>query len=358
MFSLLVLASPLSAQTDPRPAGEGYFYKGLGYGSDASFHPASEVINGAFGILQVSSNWVPLDQIDWHQGFHITWESISHPARTINAYGDEDFLMDEMLPARLDWSNLQWVPNYTLHMIGGGARNRAFTEWYGAHGFAAPGVWAFGTTMAHAFAVEAVEHYDKTRPTVDPVADMLFFDPLGALLFTNDRVARFFSHTLNMSIWSGQPVYNPAVNTFENAGENYGMHFFFSDRQRVGIFAYMGMSHLFGVTVRGGDLFDWSVGLGGAVDQLNAQDRGNGTSSLVARVKLDGGVFLHRHGSLLASMQVSQAWSQAFRLTVYPGVFSPGGLATGFYTGVRGDDVIVGISFARLPVGLAISQTR
>ncbi len=355
---MLVLAAPLSAQTLMEPAPQGYFYKGLGYGSDAAFNPASEIINGAFGIMQISSNWVPLDDVDWSQGFRVTWESISNPGRTIDAYGREDFLKDEMLPARLDWSSLQWVPNYTLHMIGGGARNRAFTEWYHAHGFAAPAVWAFGTTMAHAVAVEAVEHYNATRPTVDPVADMLFFDPVGALLFSNDGIARFFSQTLNMSIWSGQPVYNPSVNTFENAGENYGLHYFFRDTHRVGVFAYMGMSHLFGVTVRGGDLFDWSVGLGGAVDELNAQDDRYQTSSLVARVKLDGGVFLHRHGSLLASMQMSQAWSQTFRLTVYPGVFSPGGLATGFYTGVRGDDMIVGISFARLPVGLAFSQTR
>jgi len=356
----LAFAVPLAAQPEPAGPGaeEGYFYRGLGYGSDASFHPVSEVINGAFGIMQISSNWVPLDQVDWKQGFSITWQSITHPGRTIDAYGREDFISDEMVPVRVRWNNLQWVPNYSLHMVGGGARHRAFMEWYGAHGFAAPTAWAWGTTMAHAFAVEAVEHYNKTAPTVDPIADMFFFDPMGALLFSSDRVSRFFSHTLNMSIWSGTPAYNPMVNTFENAGENYGLHYFFRDSHRVGIFAYMGMSHLFGVTVRGGELFDWSVGFGGAVDELNERDRGNGTSSLYARVKLDGGLFLHRKGSLLASMQMSQAWTQAFRLTVYPGVFSPGGLSTGFYTGVRGDDVILGFSVAHLPVGLAFSQSR
>jgi hypothetical protein len=185
---------------------------------------------------------------------------------------------------------------------------------------------------------------------------MLVFDPLGALLFSSDRVAHFFSHSLNMAIWSGQPAYNPSVNTFEDAGENYALHLFFNSTSRVGIFSYWGMSHLFGVTVRGGELFDWSIGLGGAVDELNERDRGNGTTSLYARIKLDGGVFVHRHGSLLASVQMSQAWSQAFRLSIYPGVFSPGGLSTGFYTGVRGEDVIVGLTFARSPVGIAISR--
>ena len=342
-----------AAQTTPEPR---YFYRGLPYGSDAAFHPASEVINGAFGILQVSSNWVPLDEIDWRQGFDVTWESITSPRRTVRAYGTEAFVVDEMVPGTLGWNNLQYVPNYCLHLIGGGARHRAFDEWYGAHDFPAPWAWAWGTTIAHAFAVEAVEHYADGGPSVDPVADMLFFDPAGAVLFSSDAVAGFFAHTLNMGIWSGQPAYNPVANTFENAGENYGLHYFFRDTHRVGIFSYWGMSTLLGVTVRGGNSFDWSIGMGGTVDELNQLDRGNGTSSLFARVKFDAGAFIHRNGSLLASVQVSQAWAQTFRMTLYPGMFSLGGVSPGLYTGVRGDDVIVGLSFSRLPVGVAVSN--
>jgi hypothetical protein len=333
-----------------------FFYRGLPYGSDATFHPASELINGAFGIMQISSNWVPLDQVDWQHGFDMTWESITNPRRTVEAYGTSDFVTNEMVPASFGWNNLQYVPNYCLHLIGGGARHRAFTEWYDAHDFAVPWAWAWGTTIAHAFAVEAVEHHADAGPSVDPVADMLFFDPMGALLFSSDGVARFFSHTLHMGIWSGQPAYNPVANTFENAGENYGLHFFFKDSHRVGIFSYWGMSHLFGVTVRGGRLFDWSVGVGGAVDELESRDRGNGTSALMARVKLDAGAFVHRVGSLLASVQVSQAWSQTLRMTLYPGMLSLGGVSPGFYTGVRGGEVIFGLSFSRLPVGVAISN--
>lgn len=350
------VATGARAQTEPEPEPERYFYRGLGYGSDATFHPASEVINGAFGILQISSHWVPLDEIGWRQGFDVTWESVTNPGRTVRAYGTEDFIRNEVVPGSFGWNDLQYVPNYFLHLMGGGARHRAFTEWYDAHDFPAPSAWAWGTTIAHAFAVEAVEHYGETNPTVDPVADMLIFDPAGALLFTNDSVARFFSHTLHMGIWSGQPAYNPVANTFENAGQNYGLHFFFRDSHRVGIFSYWGMSHLFGVTVRGGSGFDWSAGLGGMVDELEEHDRGNGTSSLFARIKLDAGVFVHRNGSLLASIQASQAWAQTFRMTLYPGMVTVGGLSPGFYTGVRGDDVIVGLSFSRVPVGLAVSN--
>ena len=354
VWSALVCAgSTALAQMPPEPR---YFYHGYSYGSDATFHPVSELINGAFGIQQISSNWVPLDEVDWRQGFDVTWESITHPGSTVRAYGTEDFFKDEVVPGTLGWNNLQYVPNYFLHLMGGGARHRGFVEWYGAHDFFVPWAWAWGTTIAHAFAVEAVEHHATTGPTVDPVADMFIFDPAGALLFSNDTVARFFSQTLHMGIWSGQPAYNPVANTFENAGENYGLHLFLRDSHRVGLFSYWGMSHLFGVTVRGGSLFDWSVGVGGAVDELEELDRGNGTTSLSARVKFDAGAFIHRDGSLLASIQVSQAWSQAFRMTLYPGMFSVAGLSPGLYTGVRGDDVILGLSFSRIPVGLAVSN--
>ena len=89
-------------------------------------------------------------------------------------------------------------------------------------------------------------------------------------------------------------------------------------------------------------------------DELREQDQGDVSGSVYARIKLDAGAFIHRNGSLLASVQVSQAWSQTFRMTVYPGLFTVGGLTTGFYTGIRGDDVIVGVSFARVPIGLAV----
>lgn len=360
-LALAVNASPLRAQvaggtTDAAWEAPTYFYHGLSYGSDAAFHPISEVINGALGILQISSNWTTLDEIDWAHGLEVTWESITHPVRTVDAYGRSDFITGEVVPASFGWSNLQWVPNYSLHMIGGGARHRAFLEWYDAHGLPHPAVWAWGTTILHAFAVEAVEHYNDPGPTVDPVADMLVFDPLGALLFSSDRVARFFSHTLNMRIWSGQPAYNPVINAFENAGQNYGLHFFFSEHHRVGVFSYWGMSHLFGITVRGGEGFDWSIGLGGAVDELREEQRANSMHSLYAQIKWDGGLFVHRNGSLLASLHASQAWTQLLRLNVYPGWLNVGGLSTGFYTGVRGDEVILGITFANFPVGLAVSS--
>jgi hypothetical protein len=334
-----------------------YFYKGLSYGSDASFNPISELINGAFGVLQINSNWVTLDQIDWGHGLNLTWRSITHPGQAVDAYGRTEFLTNEVVPGQFRWHGLQYVPNYTLHLIGGGARHRAFVEWYDAHHFALPGVWAWATTIAHAFAVEAVEHHSSGRQySVDPVADMLIFDPAGAILFSFDGVSRFFSHTLNMSIWSGQPMYNPVVNTFENAGQNYGLHFFFGKNHPVGLFSYWGMSDLFGFTLRRKAGLDWSVGAGAIVAELHQEDRGTGMSAFYARLQWDAGLFLHENGSLLASVHVSEAWTQRLRVNMYPGMMSWKGMSPGLYVGLRGSEPIFGLTFVSTPVGLAVSE--
>ncbi len=355
---LVILAGNVAAgEPDIRNSGSSnYFYHGLTYGSDAAFNPASELINGAFGIMQISSRWMPLDQINWSRGLDVTWQSITHPGQTIDAYGRKQFVTNELVPGSFRWSNLQYVPNYHLHLIGGGARNRAFSEWYEMKGFALPGVWALATTIVHSFAVEAVEHQGRTSPTVDPVADMLLFDPAGALLFSFDTVSRFFSHTLNMSIWSGQPMYNPVMNSMENAGQNYAFHFFFGKDHPVGIFQYWGMSDLLGITLRTGSELDWSFGFGGAVAELREEERGEGMTALYARIAWDAGGFLHRNGSLLASLHVSESWTQRARLNVYPGLFRWGGLSPGLYAGVRQSDVIFGLSFISIPLGIAVSQ--
>lgn len=350
---LLATLAP-SAAADDEAAGR--FYRGLPYGSDAAFNPVSELVNGAFGFLQISSNWRTLDEIDWRNGLDVTWRSISSPGNTVGSYGWQNFMTSELLPGKLRWRNLQYIPNYHLHLIGGGARHRAFVEWYGANGFAHPALWAAMTTIVHSFAVEAVEHEAAGTATVDPVADMLVFDPAGVLLFSSDRVADFFSRTLHMSIWSGQPMYNPVVNSIENAGQNYSFHYFFSNGHNVGIFQYWGMSDLIGVTVRGASGLDWSVGVGGVVSELREEERGMGSSAFYARIKWDVGAFLHRQGSLLASVHVSESWTQRFRFNLFPGVLAWRGLSPGVYLGVRNEDVILGLSFVAVPLGLAVSR--
>ena len=105
-------------------------------------------------------------------------------------------------------------------------------------------------------------------------------------------------------------MYNPVLNSAENAGQNYAFHYFFTDGQNVGLFQYWGMSDLMGITVRGESGVDWSLGFGGMVEELQETERGGGLSAFYARIKWDAGFFVHRNGSLLASVQVSESWTQ------------------------------------------------
>ena len=89
---------------------------------------------------------------------------------------------------------------------------------------------------------------------------------------------------------------------------------------------------------------------------LTEEERGTGMSAIYARLKWDAGGFIHRNGSLLASVQISEGWTQALRVNLYPGVVRWRGFSPGIYLGARNSDVIVGLSLTTIPLGLAVSQ--
>ncbi len=70
---------------------------------------------------------------------------------------------------------------------------------------------------------EIVENNRYRGVNVDPIADMLIFNPLGVMLFSSDRVARFFSETLHLRNGSFFPTINPALGTLENNGQNFAI---------------------------------------------------------------------------------------------------------------------------------------
>ena len=55
----------------------------------------------------------------------------------------------------------------------------------------------------------------------DPVADLVFFNPSGWLLFSFDGVARFFSEDIKIGFWPGQPSLDFSTFSLYNAGESY-----------------------------------------------------------------------------------------------------------------------------------------
>jgi hypothetical protein len=89
------------------------------------------------------------------------------------------------------------------------------------------------------------------------------------------------------------------------------------------------------------------------VSDLEEEERG-GSSAFYARLDWDAGLFVDREGSLLASVRVSEGWTQRLRVNVYPGVVRVGAWSPGLYLGHRrGDGWLLGVSLADVPVGLA-----
>jgi hypothetical protein len=123
------------------------YYKPLDYGSEAMFNPISVLMNGGLDVLQSYNNSTRADDILWNTQSTSVWRSVSSPAYYINQYGWNKFLTQEVIPTSLDIKKIQWVPNYTIHLMCGGMEYRKLSEWYDYHGYPFP--FGFGTYAPH-----------------------------------------------------------------------------------------------------------------------------------------------------------------------------------------------------------------
>ena len=146
------------------------------------------------------------------------------------------------------------MPNYTLHLLGQGMVSRKMTEWYHREGYEYPRLWAIGTMLTGAFLNETVENNSYRGGNTDPIADFYFFNPVGILMYSFDPVARFFSETVQVEFWPGQPALILNEMAIYNAAENYSVRIDPKLVKGVRFFMYGGTEGLFGLT------FDHSSG--------------------------------------------------------------------------------------------------
>jgi hypothetical protein len=332
-----------------------FFYQGYPYGSQASYNPGSVVINGGYGIWQVPSRY-------WNRGlfrapygrwWRNTWSSVGHPVRTIEAFGWERFLNTEILPADpLNRNREQFIPNYFLHGIGAGMHFRATAEWYAYHRFPHPRLWSLATMAAYHLTTEVVENGENTGPTVDAIADLYVFNPLGILLFSSDRVCRFFSGRLHLAEWSQQPAYNARTDNLENMGQFYVVRLPLDREGGWSAMAHFGLHGMLGLSRQTGDGRAWSATVGLMVEDLEAAVQEGTGQALAARLSWSGGIFYDRNNSLMASLMVSGLSHNRARLNIYPGVLRRGWLSPGI-SASWGHELVLGINLACCPLGIA-----
>ena len=346
--------APYVPWSDTIPGKEGtyYFYRGLDYGSQSLIHPLRLVLNGGFGIMQISNRDNRPGKIMYARGAANVWHNLRDPFWSINVNGFWDFLSREVIPISVNSGKAQYWPNYMNHLIGGGMSYRMMMEYYRYHDYRHPKAMAGLTIFAYHFLNEVVENNEHIGPTTDPVADFWIFNPAGVILFSNDGFARFFSEKLHMADWSYQPMFLPWREELQNNGQNYAVKYHLNDRGSKSIFYHWGSHAELGMSFTRPDGRCFSFGLGLVAKNLLDVDQISKTLDLA----VSGGVFYDRNNSLLASLLYAKTKDYRYRLNLYPGLVDVGPFKTGFFFALNKQDrIMTGITFGSLkglPFGL------
>jgi hypothetical protein len=242
------------------------------------------------------------------------------------------------------------MPNYSLHLLGGGITYTGLREWFEDYGVPAPRVFAAGVLMASAFVNESLENRGVVGFNTDCIADLWFFDIGGIILFSFDFPNWFFSHEVILADWSLQPSFTAPNGELHNVGNYFIAKWALPFYQRLSLFSWFGEATTFGLSFALTDEYALSAAYGGAAIHLV----NSATHSVQNNVVFTptAAMFLDRGNSLLASVQVTDTDDYFVHVNVYPHTFGPRGPSVGFW-GVadRHGHVAGGFALGR-PIGI------
>ncbi len=352
----LVTASLTSADSIPT----NYFYHDLPYGSQANFTPLNVIINGGYGILQIP--YYTNDEYQrrifafpYNQWARNVWQTVGHPLRTLDEFGWQRFLTSEILPLTLLENNNQWVPNYFLHTIAAGMLSRATEEWFRHQGLARPRAWSIATMVVYHGLSEIVENRGNTALTVDHLADLYIFDPLGIILFTSDRVCGFFSRHLHLAEWSMQPAGNVVTGNLENMGQFYVVKISLPGISRWQAFIHFGLHGMAGFSRDLASGRALSAAAGFMVEDLVPVEADDPEHVLTGVLTWRAGLFYDRNNSLQASLLISNVPQRRLIFNLYPSAWHIGPVQPGIFL-MGTHEWTVGISINLVSFGLAASN--
>ncbi len=315
-------------------ADEAILYQKLEWGSAEAFNPLSFYLNGAFDTAQ---NPTYFNQEHFFSNHGKLWDRVKSPGAAIEANGG----MGKFL--REEFYGLRSIPNWTLHLMGGGYDFRYLAEWYQARGVPKPFLLAFLTSYLTNIGNEALETTGTKLAATDNIADLYFFDLAGKFLFLNEDVARFFQNTMQMRPWHYQPMLSLNDLRIQNAGLNYVMRpKWFGDDWRP--FIHFGLLIMGGVSKRFSPSDSLSVGFGVMP-----------TDPLELQGDFVTGIYWDKDDSLLASLTLNGTTNLAFRVNVYPGVIHISNWDVGLFGGISKSKSVVFGANVSLPIGLGVA---
>lgn len=333
-------------------AFEHYFYKEeIKYGSEAQFNPGFMYVNGSCDILR--NGWAPrkIQDIRFKNGFKLLNKSLSHSSETIDIYNNRqnaDFFRDQFLPKEWTSKKGAWFPNYQSHLIGEGMLSRKLAEWYDARNY--PFAYGLGimSTFAFQYTNEIMELAPFTNTSIDPVADIYYFNTAGYALFAIDPVARFFSETVKINSWLPQPVISPIDGTISNAGEQYILKTNFSGTKNIQGFYSWGIDGSAGISYKGKKDNNYSFGFGQKAFRLKQSL----VNDMIVYPELEPHFvfFYDKNESLLLSFSQTGLKKVNSIINIYPGLLND---KLGLYASYNDFTKFeIGISCINLPIGL------
>jgi hypothetical protein len=259
----------------------------------------------------------------------VVLRNLANPFPAISHDGYGRFFRTEIFPLSWTPDTSFWVPNYSLHLIGGGMTFRSLTEWFEDQHAPVPWLWSGMTVLASALVNETIENRGNTGYNTDCIADVFFFDIGGMLLFSSDAVAHFFSHDVIVADWSGQPTFTFPGGNLNDQGNNFSVKWPLPFYPRLAPFLYMGLGSLFGVSYRVAGEYSISVAGGERSFRLTNVS----LNSLQNQVKFapSAAIFFDRNDSLLASVQLSNVDENLLQINVYPNAFFASKPGVGFW---------------------------
>jgi hypothetical protein len=345
----LVAAAPAAARADEDGRPKSYFYRDLNYGSQSLDNPIYSTINTAFDTLQVRSDR-SFFQVKLSDARNVVENFFAPfpPIRRDAPNGWRTFASQELLP--LDWTQTgaRWVPNYSLHLLGGGMSYADTREWFIAHDAPAAAATVFSIVLSYTGGLinESLENKGVRGDNTDCIADLWVFDLVGIVLFSFEDVRRFFSETVRLLDWSLQPTITYPHGDLQNVGAYYALKVPLPFQDRVRFFAYGGYQTLGGVSVRVG--YDLSVSAAAGV-RVSALENAGGAAYVHNYVvfRPAGAVFLDRNDSLLLSIHVADVTDYTVQINMYPNAFVTTDPGLGAWTAIGQDGRwMAGISFA------------
>lgn len=318
---------------------ESIFYQPQSIGSELTFNPVSSFLSYTLDSVQIKSVF---GTGDYPSHLSTVIEHLQNPAQQIREEGGRiEFVTTEIFPIDLSDTNGSEaiLPNYGLHLFGGGLVYRKNAEWLEAHNLPLPYLTAGILAMTAEILAEPLEK--PTTDKTDEIADVFIFRPLGIWLYSSDKRAQYIKDNLDPVDWPHLMVYDPHNDEIRNVGLSYVVRprWFSSTNRRL--FAYMGITNLFGMSHRlnSGDEISWGLGVSTVFIKPSI-------------IRKSAGVFWDRNNSLLASAIINGSEGLALRVNVYPGVVLDKKLPLGFFVGISDDvDLAFGIQFG-LPIGL------